>query len=58
MAMTDSHHPLSHHDARDHDMAIMLGYVLCSILFMLALYAAATGPGTSPADIVSMTVLP
>ena len=58
MAVVDSNHRIARRDARDHDVSIMLGYIVFSFVFMLALYAAAMGPGTSPADIASMTVLP
>jgi hypothetical protein len=58
MAIVDSNHHIARRDARDHDVSIMLGYIVFSIAFMLVLYAAAMGPGTSPADIASLTVLP
>jgi hypothetical protein len=43
---------------RDHDASIMLGYLVLSIIFLVALYSASISPGTAPGDFASMIVFP
>lgn len=43
---------------RNYDAPIMLGYLVLSIVFLVALYAASTSPGTAPGDFVSMVAFP
>jgi hypothetical protein len=43
---------------RNHDASIMLGYLILSIIFLVALYSASTVPGTAPGDFASMVVFP
>ncbi|WP_156179631.1 hypothetical protein [Bradyrhizobium sp. LTSPM299] len=57
MAMTDRTQ-IVRGDARDHDALIVAGYLIASTIFMLALYWAATSPGTASGDIASMIVFP
>jgi len=45
-------------DERSKDTAILLGYSILAIMLMAAIYFAAGGPGTSPADFANMTVFP
>ena len=45
-------------DVRGHDMSIILGYAVLSVLMLAAIYFASSGPGTGPADFASMTVFP
>ena len=44
--------------ARDHDLKIMLGYVVFMVALLIAIYAAANLPGTAPGDLASMLVFP
>ncbi len=43
---------------RDHDAPIMLGYLILSIIFLVALYSASVLPGTAPGDFISMVAFP
>ena len=57
MAMTDRTQ-IVRSDAPDHDALIVAGYLIVSMIFMLALYWAAMSPGTASGDIASMIVFP
>ena len=57
MAIVD-HDRIARSDARDHDASIIVGYLIASIIFLLALYWAALSPGTAPGDLASMNVFP
>jgi len=43
---------------KDHDVKIILGYVVFTIALLIAIYAASTSPGTAPGDFVSISVFP
>ena len=43
---------------RSHDMTILLGYSVCAILMVIAIYLASGGPGTEAVDFANMTVFP
>jgi hypothetical protein len=43
---------------RNHDASIMLGYLMLSVIFLVALYSASMVPGTAPGDFASMVVFP
>jgi Na+-translocating ferredoxin:NAD+ oxidoreductase RnfD subunit len=43
---------------RNYDAPIMLGYVVLSIIFLVALYSASMSPGTAPGDFASMVAFP
>ncbi|WP_156164791.1 hypothetical protein [Bradyrhizobium sp. LTSP885] len=57
MAMTDRTQ-IARSDAPDHDALIVVGYLIVSMILMLALYWAAMSPGTASGDIASMIVFP
>ena len=57
MAMTDRTQ-IVRSDAPDHDALIVVGYLIAATIFMLALYWAASTPGTASGDIGSMIVFP
>jgi hypothetical protein len=46
------------HQARNRDTAILLGYSILAIVFLIAMYLASTSSGTAPADFATMTVFP
>jgi hypothetical protein len=51
----------NHFDAekvRNHDTSIMLGYLIVSVIFLVALYSASMVPGTVPGDFASMVASP
>jgi hypothetical protein len=43
---------------RNHDASIMLGYLMLSVIFLVALYSASMVPGTAPGDFASMVAFP
>jgi hypothetical protein len=43
---------------RNHDTSIMLGYLMLSVIFLVALYSASMVPGTAPGDFASMVAFP
>ena len=43
---------------RNHDTTILLGYAVCAILMVIAIYLASGGPGTEAVDFAHMTVFP
>jgi hypothetical protein len=43
---------------RNHDVSIILGYLILSIIFLVALYSASMVPGTASGDFASMVALP
>jgi hypothetical protein len=45
-------------DFEDHDVKIMLGYVVLAITLLIAIYAASMSSGTAPGDFASMPVFP
>jgi hypothetical protein len=45
-------------EVRSRDTAIILGYSILAILFLVAMYFASTSSGTAPADFATMTVFP
>jgi hypothetical protein len=45
-------------DSRSYDLAILLGYSAFAILLMVAIYFAASGPGTTTADLATMGAFP
>jgi hypothetical protein len=57
MAMTNRIQ-IVHSGPRDHDPLIVVGYLIASIIFLLALYWVAMSPGTASGDIASMIVFP
>jgi hypothetical protein len=57
MAIAEQNHFVTE-KVRNHDTSIMLGYLIVSIIFLVALYAASTVPGTAPGDFASMVAFP
>jgi hypothetical protein len=45
-------------EVRSRDTAIILGYSILSIMFLVAMYFASTSSGTAPADFATMIVFP
>ena len=45
-------------DVRSRDMTIILGYSIAALAMLLAIYLAASGPGTGPADFANMAAFP
>jgi hypothetical protein len=45
-------------DVRSRDMAIILGYSIIALVTLLAIYLAASGPGTELADFANMVAFP
>jgi hypothetical protein len=45
-------------DSRSYDLTILLRYSAFAILLMVAIYFAASGPGTTAADLAAMGVFP
>ena len=45
-------------DEQSHDLAIMVGYAICAILLLAAIYFASGGPGAAPADFANMSAFP
>jgi hypothetical protein len=45
-------------DVRSRDMTIILGYSIVALVMLLAIYLAASGPGTEAADFANMVVFP
>jgi hypothetical protein len=45
-------------EVRSRDTAIILGYSILAIVFLIAMYFASTSSGTAPADFATMTVFP
>ena len=45
-------------DVPGRDMTIILGYSVFALVMLLAIYLAASGPGTEPADFANMVAFP
>jgi len=45
-------------DSRSYDLTILFAYSAFAILLMVAIYFAASGPGTTAADLATMGVFP
>lgn len=45
-------------DVRSHDQTIIIGYAAFAFVLMVAIYLVGGEPGTSAADLASMTVFP
>ena len=45
-------------NVQGHDLTILFGYSVFAILFLVAIYFAASGPGATPADLATMGVFP
>ena len=45
-------------NVQGHDLTIVFGYSVFAILFLVAIYFAASGPGTTPADLAMMGAFP
>jgi hypothetical protein len=45
-------------EVRSHDTAILLGYSVLAIAFLIAMFFASMSPGTAPVDFATMTVFP
>ena len=45
-------------EVRSHDTAILLGYSILAIAFLIAMFFAAMSSGTAPIDFATMTVFP
>ncbi|MEH2560955.1 hypothetical protein [Bradyrhizobium sp. AZCC 2289] len=43
---------------RNRDASIVLGYLILSIIFLVALYSASMSPGTASGDFASMVAFP
>jgi signal peptidase I len=57
MAIAEQNHFVTER-VRDHDTAIMLGYLILSIIFLAAIYSASMSPGIAPGDFASMVAFP
>ena len=51
-------HGIAKNEARSHDMSIILGYSLLTILLLTVIVVAFGGAGTSIEDLASMTTFP
>jgi hypothetical protein len=45
-------------DVRSRDMTIILGYSIVALVMLLAIYLAASGPGTESVDFANMVAFP
>jgi hypothetical protein len=45
-------------ESKDHDLAIVLGYVAFAIVLMIAIYLGGLSSGTAAGDLATMTVFP
>jgi hypothetical protein len=45
-------------DVRSRDVTIILGYSIFALVMLLAIYLAASGPGTAAADFANMVAFP
>jgi hypothetical protein len=45
-------------DVPSRDMTIILGYSIVALVVLLAIYLAASGPGTDAADFANMVAFP
>jgi hypothetical protein len=45
-------------DVPGRDMTIILGYSIFALVMLLAIYLAASGPGTAAADFANMVAFP
>jgi hypothetical protein len=45
-------------DVRSRDMTIILGYSIFALVMLLAIYLAASAPGTEAADLANMVAFP
>ncbi len=43
---------------RSHDTAILLGYSILAMVFLIAMFFASMSSGTAPVDLATMTVFP
>jgi hypothetical protein len=57
MAIAEQNHFVTE-KVRNHDTSIMLGYLIVSVIFLVALYSASMSAGTVPGDFASMVVFP
>jgi hypothetical protein len=57
MAIAEQNHFVAE-KIRDRDASIMLGYLILSIVFFVALYAASMFAGTAPGEFASMVAFP
>jgi hypothetical protein len=57
MAIAEQNHFVTG-KVRNHDTSIMLGYLIVSVIFLVALYSASMVPGTFPGDFASMVAFP
>jgi hypothetical protein len=57
MAIAEQNHFVAE-KIRDRDASIMLGYLILSIVFLVALYAASMFAGTAPGEFASMVAFP
>ena len=57
MAIAEQNHFVAG-KVRNHDTSIMLGYLIVSGIFLVALYSASMVPGTFPGDFASMVAFP
>ena len=48
----------SKQDIHSRDMSILVGFAVCAVVMLLAIYFAAGSPGTAPGDFASMAVFP
>ena len=57
MAIAEQNHFVAE-KVRDRDASIMLGYLIVSVIFLVALYSASMSAGTAPGDFASMVAFP
>jgi hypothetical protein len=57
MAIAEQNHFVAE-KVRDRDASIMLGYLIVSVIFLVALYSASMSAGTFPGDFASMVAFP
>jgi hypothetical protein len=57
MAIAEQNHFVTE-KLRNHDASIMLGYLIVSVIFLVALYSASMVPGTAPGDFAAMVAFP
>ena len=57
MAIAEQNHFVAE-KVRDRDASIMLGYLIVSVIFLVALYSASMSAGTALGDFASMVAFP
>jgi hypothetical protein len=57
MAIAEQNHFVTE-KVRNHDASIMLGCLILSVIFLVALYSASMSAGTAPGDFASMVAFP